>query len=104
ALDLAVPAARYRASARSLPARVPEAEYAAGELVRPVKSKGEITFRNRFYYIGRAFAGLHVALRPTATDGNYRVCYAAFPLGLVDLTTPTTRPKGHYHPLEPLRQ
>jgi transposase InsO family protein len=104
ALDLAVPATRYRASARALPARVPEAEYATGELVRPVKCKGEITFRNRFYYVGRAFAGLRVALRPTTPDGNYRVCYAAFPLGSIDLTAPTDRPKGHYHPLEPLRQ
>jgi hypothetical protein len=33
-------------------------EYDQDELVRPVKSKGEITFLNRFYYIGQAFADL----------------------------------------------
>jgi transposase InsO family protein len=102
ALELAVPASRYRPSARPMPSRTPLAEYAASDVVRPVKSKGEITFRNRFYYIGRAFVGLQVALRPTATDGLYRVCYAAFPLGLINLTQPSDRPKGHYHPLEPL--
>jgi transposase InsO family protein len=104
ALALAVPATRYHASPRPMPSCVPAAEYAAGELVRPVKSKGEITFRNRFFYVGQAFAGLRVALRPTSTDGIYRVCYAAFPLGLLDLTAPTDLPKGNYHPLSPLPQ
>jgi transposase InsO family protein len=101
ALDLAVPATRYRASARALPQQLPPVEYAAHELVRPVKSKGEITFRSRFYYIGQAFAGLPLALRPTATDGVYRVCLAAFTLGLIDCAKRTAQPKGNYHPLLP---
>ncbi len=104
ALDLAVPATHYRCSARSLPARLPLAEYDHGELVRPVKSKGEIMFRNRAYYLGRAFAGLRVALRPTKTDGVFRLCYAAFGLGIVDTTLPSDLPKGHYHALQPLPQ
>jgi transposase InsO family protein len=101
ALGLAVPAARYRPSSRALPATLPPIEYGSHETVRPVKSKGEITFRNRFYYVGRAFAGLPVALRPTATDGTYRVCLAAFTLGLIDCAQPTDRPRGNYHPLQP---
>jgi transposase InsO family protein len=101
ALDLAVPATRYRPSARPLPTTLPPIEYGAHELVRPVKSKGEITFRNRFYYVGRAFIGLPLALRPTATDGHYRVCLAAFTLGVIDCSRPTSRPRGCYHPLEP---
>jgi transposase InsO family protein len=101
ALGLAVPATRYRPSARALPQQLPPVEYDAHELVRPVKSKGEITFRNRFHYVGRAFAGLPVALRPTATDGVYRVCLAAFTLGLIDCAKPADRPKGNYHPLLP---
>jgi transposase InsO family protein len=104
ALALAVPASRYHVSARALPRRVPVAEYDTGELVRPVKTKGEITFRNRFYYVGRAFAGLSVALRPTADDGIFRLCYAAFSLGLVDTTEPLNQPKGHYYHLQPLPQ
>ena len=101
ALALEVPAARYRPSPRTLPPRLPIAEYESGTLVRPVKAKGEITFRNRFFYVGRAFAGLPVALRPLASDGVYRVCYAAFTLGLIDLSRPPERPRGHYHPLLP---
>ena len=101
ALDLAVPASRYQPSTRAMPAHLPVAEYDHDELVRPVKSKGEITFRNRFYYVGRAFAGLYVALRPTATDGVYRLCYAAFTLGIIDCSAPSELPKGHYHLLLP---
>jgi len=88
ALGLAVPASRYQPSARAFPAELPQAHYDADELTRPVKSKGEITFRNRFFYIGRAFAGLHVALRPVARADTYRVCYAASTLGLIDLSLP----------------
>ncbi len=99
ALGLAVPAARYQASPRPFPSILPVAQYEPSAFVRPVKSKGEITFRNRFFYVGRAFRGLHVVLHPTASDGLFRLCYAAIPLGLVDLRLPPDRPKGSYHPL-----
>jgi transposase InsO family protein len=102
ALDLAVPATRYRPSPRPLPRQLSAVEYGAHELVRPVKSKGEITFRNRFYYVGQAFIGLPVALRPMAQDGVFRVCFAAVNLGLIDCTQPTQQPKGFYHPLQNL--
>lgn len=101
ALDLSVPASRYHPSTRAMPAHLPVAEYDQDELIRRVKSKGEITFLNRFYYIGQAFAGLDLALRPTATDGVYRVCYTAFTLGLIDSSLPSDLPKGHYHRLLP---
>jgi transposase InsO family protein len=101
ALGLAVPASHYRPSVRRLPAVLPPVEYGPHELVRPVKAKGEITFRNRCYYVGQAFAGLPLALRPTATDGVYRVCLAAFTLGLINCTQPAARTKGCYHPLQP---
>jgi transposase InsO family protein len=101
ALGLAVPASRYRPSLRTFPSTLPAIEYSTDELVRSVKSKGEITFRNRFYYVGRAFAGLPLALRPTATDGCYRVCFAAFTLGLIDCSQPSNFPRSHYYPLRP---
>jgi transposase InsO family protein len=101
ALGLDVPASRYQPSVRPLPARLPLATYEPGVAVRPVKSKGEITFHSRFYYVGRAFTGLPVALRPTASDGEYRVCYAAFTLGRIDLHALNDRPKGHYFLLLP---
>ena len=101
ALHLDVPAKHYRPSPRGLPAHLPIAEYSSGELVRTVKQKGEITFHNRFFYVGTAFAGLPVAIRPHSVPGCYRVCYAAFTLGQIDLRLPTSQPKGNYHLLLP---
>jgi transposase InsO family protein len=96
ALQLEVPATRYRPSPRSMPARLLPIEYAENTVTRRVKSKGEITFQNRFYYIGKAFTGFDVALHPTATDGLFRVAFAAIPIGQIDLAEPNDRPKGHY--------
>jgi len=102
ALGLAVPAARYQPSLRAYPEALPPITYPAGEIVRNVKGKGEITFRNRFFYIGGAFAGLPVALRPTTTEGHFIVCFAAHRLGLIDLTQPNDRPCGNYFPMTPI--
>jgi transposase InsO family protein len=102
ALALAVPATRYRPSNRNYPESLPPLAYPADELVRRVKSKGEITFQRRFFFIGQAFVGLPVALRPTSTDGRYIVCLAAHRLGQIDLTQPNDRPCGNYFPLLPL--
>jgi transposase InsO family protein len=93
-LGLAVPADLYRPSSRSLPRQLLPIEYAQGSLTRRVKSKGEITFQNRFFYIARAFIGFDVALRPTATQGLFRVAFAAIPIGSIDLNQPNDRPKG----------
>ncbi len=102
ALGLAVPVTRYQPSPRSFPEQLPSLEYASNEVVRRVKGKGEITFQNRFFYIGRAFCGLPLALRPSARPGQYTVCLAAHRLGGIDLTQPNDRPFGNYFPLLPL--
>jgi transposase InsO family protein len=99
ALALDVPASRYQPSLRNLPECLPEIGYEPGAIVRRVKSKGEITFLNRFFYIGEAFHGFCLALRPTATESVYRVCFGALTLGSIDLETPNDRPKGHYFPM-----
>ncbi len=101
ALQLDVPASRYRPSTRSFPAKLLPISYAPCTLTRRVKSKGEITFQNRFFYIGQAFASLDIALHPTATDGLFRVAFAAFSLGFINLSQPNDRPKGRYFPLLP---
>jgi hypothetical protein len=92
ALDLATPASRYPPSPPgTLPERPLEPEYELGLCVRTVKSKGELPFKNRFYYVSRTFTGLPLVLRPTATDGLFQLCYAAFTLGLIG-STKTFRP------------
>lgn len=80
------PASRYRASVRPLPATLPSLEYPQMQ-VRVVRAKGVITFRNQTWYLGEAFAGLPVGLRPSPqADGQWEVYFAFFKLGLLDCT------------------
>ena len=89
-----VPASRYRPSTRSWRDAETDFAYPAQAQVRRVKTKGEITFLNRFFYIGQAFQQHSVALQPTSTDGIYHVYFHAYPIGQIDLTIPNSIPKG----------
>jgi transposase InsO family protein len=105
ALQLDCPVSRYQISSRPFPENLPVPQYHTGELVRRVKSKGEITVHNRFFYIGRAFIGLPVALRPCNThDSCLRVCLGAIALGRIDPKAPLVKPKGNYYPMLPLKE
>ena len=99
ALGLATPATRYQPSARSLPKTLPPIEYASDDEVRMVKSRGEICWRNRSYYLGNALRKEPIAIRPTATDGLYEVFFCHQRLGWIDLHQPPARSKFHYLPL-----
>lgn len=96
-----VPGAVYRPSERALPVTVPPAESHClpGDEVRRVKGKGEITFRNHFFYIGSAFAGKPVALREHG-EGRWEVHYCWKRLGRIDLGA-VRKEKYRYHPLQP---
>lgn len=84
AIGLKTPAQLYRPSPRTLPAQLPTIEYGPDDIVKKVKSKGEITYDNQFYYIGRAFSGLPVALRATAQDGTWDVYFCQQKIGRID--------------------
>jgi len=83
-LGMAVPAARYRVSQRLFPERLPELDYPAGDVVRRVSSK-TISFQGRRIFVGRAFTGQDIALRPTTTDGVWEMRYAHYRIGSLDL-------------------
>jgi transposase InsO family protein len=99
ALGLATPTTRYRPSTRSWPATLPPIEYAPGDELRIVKAKGEITWRNRTYFLGQGFARQPTAIRPTATDGLYEVYFCHQRLGWIQLQDPPAKSKHHYLPL-----
>ena len=83
------PLRHYQASPRSLPATLPDLEYPCGMSVRIVRSFGGLTFGNQTWYIGRAFAGLPIGLRPSPqADGQWEVWFAHHHIGQVDLRTP----------------
>lgn len=101
ALDDRVPAKRYEHSHRQLPKVIAAAEsiYLVDDELRRVKSKGEITFRNHFIYIGHAFVGKAVALRAVG-EGVWEIYYCWKRLGKIDLKK-ITKTKYRYEPLLP---
>jgi transposase InsO family protein len=99
ALGLATPATRYAPSTRAFPTTLPPIEYSPGDELRTVKTKGEITWRNRTYFLGQGFARQPAAIRPTATDGLYEVYFCQQRLGWIQLQDPPAKSKHHYLPL-----
>ena len=97
ALALDTPSSRYQLSHRKYPETLAPIEsfYLTEDLIRTVKSKGEITFKNHFFYIGRAYIGSPVALRPRGTQ-MWDVFYAWKQLGSININN-TTKQKGRYH-------
>jgi len=79
-----------------LPRSLPPIEYSPNDVIRTVKGKGEITWRNRTYYLGQGFARQPVALRPTSTDALHEVFFCHQPLGWIDLRQPPAKSKHHY--------
>lgn len=75
ALGLEVPASRYRASARPYPEQLPPIIYNSTDLVRKVGSRGGVKLWGREYYVGKAFSGQPVAVRPTEEDGVWVVYF-----------------------------
>ncbi|HVG49042.1 MAG TPA: IS481 family transposase [Rubellimicrobium sp.] len=95
ALDLAVPASRYRASARSLPERMTEPDYEGQAQVRKVHDGGWISFAGHAVGCPKAFVGKRVALRLTETDGVFDLCYRSHVLAKVDLRQNRVQPVHH---------
>jgi transposase InsO family protein len=92
ALDLATPASRYQISTRPMPRSLAAIEYAPGEIIRKVDPDGRVSFKARTYKIGKAFIGQHLAIRPSCTDGHWRVCFAHHTIKTLDLRSQGIQP------------
>lgn len=75
ALVMDVPISYYRPSLREFPEQLPPIEYPSKNQIRKVGQLGRISFHSRQFRVGRAFAGLPVAIHPTLTDGVYDVFF-----------------------------
>jgi len=85
ALGQDVPASRYRASSRPMPAKLPVVEYDDGEILRTVDTtRSYISFKGRHWRMPQAFRGERVAIRPRAQDGLYAVCFGAHQIAEID--------------------
>jgi len=101
ALQMATPSSLYRPSPRSMPSKLPPLEYLHDDTVRIVKAKGEITFKNHFFFVGSAFCGLPVALRQCSTaDGLFDLFFSWKKLGSINLKLPLKN-KFRYNPILP---
>jgi len=86
ALDMDVPAARYRPSPRDMPKRLPEPHYGPDDIVRRVGTTSVyVSFRARRWKVPRAFAGEHVAIRARGKDGHYGIFFGATRIADIDL-------------------
>jgi transposase InsO family protein len=89
AIDMKVPAERYRPSARCFPRQLPDVEYGPDDLVRKVDADGFISFKSRPWRISKAFRAQHVALRPTLEDGVFTVHFCTQQIADIDLRQAT---------------
>jgi len=100
ALGMKVPGDLYRLSPRRYPEKLAEVEsfYLTDDILRKVRSKGEITFGNRTHAVGAALIGETVALRPGA-EGCHDVYYCWKKLGRIDPAR-ALKEKGYQNRLE----
>ena len=88
---MAVPATRYRPSARAFPETMPPIEYGASHQVRRVQKLGWISFRGSGFRLPKAFAGYPVGIVPTTLDGIWNVIFASRPIAQLDMRADTVK-------------
>jgi transposase InsO family protein len=86
ALDMDVPANHYQPSARSMPDKLAEIEYASGEIVRRVSANPYVSFKGQRWRVPKAFRGERLAIRPKTQDGHYGIFFGSRQVGTIDLT------------------
>ena len=85
ALNMDVPASRYRVSTRAFPEALPTVEYAHDVVVRKVNPVGQFSFQGRTWKISEAFGGEPIGLRATTSDGEWTIHYCGETIGSIDL-------------------
>lgn len=83
ALEDQTPASQYHPSPRSYPRRVPELEYAAGVVVRRVRTDGTIKWKGDHLYVSEALCGEPVGLEPR-DDRFWTLRFGPVLLGVLD--------------------
>ena len=87
ALQLSVPAARYRPSARAYPEHLPAIEYGPDDDVVRVSWNGEMRAFGQKWKVPKALNGLNIAIRPAhgQEDGLYHLYFCHHCFGQLDL-------------------
>ena len=96
ALGLEVPSSRYRASPRRYPEMLPPVEYNTTDVIRSVRSHGRVRLWGVDHYVGHAFDGQTVALRPDREDGSMNVFFCHERIATI--RRPPSRPRAQPTP------
>lgn len=86
AIDMAVPADRYRPSPRAFPHTLPSPEYAPQDTVLRVRGHGRLYFKGTLTPLSMALSNQYVAVRPRDTqDSLYDVYFGHHHVTVIDL-------------------
>lgn len=85
ALQLEVPASRYRPSDRPFPKTLPPITYGPDAQLRHIQDGGLLHFKGRTLRVGRALKGQPVAVRPTTSTGQFEVVFCHQIIAQIDL-------------------
>ena len=86
ALDLEVPASRYRPSDRKYPTTIKAWEYADDMKIHNVKSSGYITIRGQGYFLSEAFGDKQIAIRESSKGEHLiNLYFRQFRIGQIDI-------------------
>jgi transposase InsO family protein len=85
ALNLEVPAKRYRASKKTFPSIIKEPDYDTGVTLRKVNCKGYISINNHRYYLSESFIGRFIRILQTEDEYLVKLCYGNFEIAKIDI-------------------
>lgn len=84
ALNMKPPISRYVISNRRYPEVLPDIEYRKSDLVKNVNAAGNISYKNKRFFISESLKGLPVALRE-CDDGKYNVYFCHQKILCIDI-------------------
>jgi transposase InsO family protein len=85
ALGMEPPISRYRPSPRAFPENLPPVEYGPDDIVRKVHGTSHMYYKGRRFFLGHAFIGFPVAIRPTMHDDLHAVYFCHQRIGFINM-------------------
>lgn len=78
ALNLDVPAQRYKKSNHKIPSKITEWKYDAGYEVRTIKKTGFLTYQGQGYFLSESLGGLEIGIKESSVPGVLNLYYRNF--------------------------
>jgi transposase InsO family protein len=85
ALNLDVPAKRYKESKNTLPSTIKDPDYDTGVTLRKVNCKGYISINKHRYYLSESFIGRFIRILHTEDESLIKLCYGNFEIAKIDI-------------------